>query len=265
MKRYGENPCNHTLISINVAHKIILSIIGAIVGVLMLTRRRQKKAKIEGRHIPYGPYEAVFKRPLDVILSCLALTILSPVMAVIGILVRINLGSPVIFTQDRPGKDEKVFRIFKFRTMTDLRGDDGKLLSDERRLTGFGKFLRAASLDELLEMVNIVMGDMALVGPRPLLVEYLPRYNERQARRHEVRPGLTGLAQVSGRNSISWNEKFELDVEYVDHITLFGDLRILFETVKIVMDRSGINSDTSATMEKFTGDKNTVECEERVQ
>lgn len=204
-------------------------------------------------HKPYGPYEAYVKRPLDFCLSLGALIVLSPVMAVTAILVKMKLGSPVIFKQPRPGKDEKIFNIYKFRTMTDERDENGELLSDEVRLTDFGKFLRSTSLDELPELINMVKGDMAVVGPRPLLVRYLDRYSEEQHRRHEVRPGLTGYSQAHGRNAVSWEDKFKMDVDYVDHITFLGDLRIILETVLAVINRDGISSETSSTMEEFMG------------
>lgn len=215
--------------------------------------RKHKQEQKEEQHIPYGPYEAVFKRPLDVILSAFALVVLSPVMLITGILVRLKLGSPVLFTQLRPGMSGKIFRIFKYRTMTDAKDGHGKLLPDEERLTGFGKLLRSTSIDELPELINILKGDMSLIGPRPLLVEYLKRYDDRQKHRHDVRPGLTGLAQVSGRNSLSWEERFEDDLKYVEHITFFGDVKILFDTAKVVLRREGIHSDTSPTMDAFMG------------
>lgn len=204
-------------------------------------------------HKPYGPYESYIKRPLDFCLSLGALIVLSPVMAITAILVKTKLGSPVIFKQPRPGKDEKIFNIYKFRTMTDERDENGELLPDEERLTDFGKFLRSTSLDELPELINMVKGDMAVVGPRPLLVRYLDRYSEEQHRRHEVRPGLTGYSQAHGRNAVSWEDKFKMDVDYVDHITFLGDLKIILETVLAVINRDGISSETSSTMEEFTG------------
>lgn len=198
-------------------------------------------------------YEMYIKRPQDIVCSALALIVLSPVIAVTAVLVRVRLGSPVIFSQDRPGMNGKIFKLYKFRTMTDARDEKGELLPDEVRLTGFGKRLRSTSLDELPELFNILKGDMSVVGPRPLLVRYLDRYNAHQARRHEVRPGFTGLAQVHGRNAISWEEKFDWDVRYVDDITFLGDWAIILQTVKTVCKRDGISSDTSATMEEFMG------------
>jgi undecaprenyl phosphate N,N'-diacetylbacillosamine 1-phosphate transferase len=206
-----------------------------------------------------GIYRNYLKRPLDFILSLTGIIVLSPLLIIIAILVRIKLGSPVIFRQKRPGLNEKIFTLYKFRTMTDERDENAELLPDEQRLTGFGKFLRSTSLDELPELFNIIKGNMSIVGPRPLLVEYLPLYNEQQKRRHEVRPGLTGWAQVNGRNTISWEEKFDLDVEYVDNINFLLDCKIIFLTVKKVLSREGINSDTAATMEPFQGNKNNKE------
>ena len=208
---------------------------------------------MKNRHKPYGPYEKYIKRPQDFLCALAALFVLSPVMLITAMLVRIKLGSPVLFTQNRPGKDGKIFKLYKFRSMTDERDENGNLLPDEVRLTTFGKKLRATSLDELPELLNMLKGDMAVVGPRPLLVRYLPLYNEHQARRHEVRSGFTGLAQVHGRNAISWEEKFDWDIKYVDHITFFGDWKIIFETLQIVLKREGISSATSATMEEFKG------------
>ena len=195
-------------------------------------------------------YRNFLKRLLDFVLSLIASIILSPVMLVVAVLVRIKLGSPVLFQQQRPGKDEKIFNMYKFRTMTDERDENGELLPDEVRLTKFGKTLRSTSLDELPELFNIVKGDMSIVGPRPLLVRYLPLYNERQKHRHDVRPGFTGLAQVNGRNSISWEEKFEWDVKYVEHVTFLRDCRIILKTIAVVLKRDGISSATSATMEE---------------
>lgn len=200
-----------------------------------------------------GIYERYLKRPQDFLCALAATIILSPVILITALLVRVKLGSPVLFKQDRPGKDGKIFKLYKFRTMTDKKDEMGVLLPDEVRLTSFGKKLRATSLDELPELFNILKGDMAVVGPRPLLVRYLERYNQHQARRHEVRPGLTGFAQVNGRNSVTWEEKFELDVEYVDHISFLGDWKIIFQTIKAVLKKEGINSDTSVTMEEFQG------------
>lgn len=202
-----------------------------------------------------GFYEKYIKRPQDFLCALLAIVVLSPVMLVTAILVRIKLGAPVIFKQERPGLNGEIFCLYKFRSMTDEKDKDGNLLPDEIRLTKFGKMLRATSLDELPELINILRGDMSVVGPRPLLVRYLPRYNAHQARRHEVRPGFTGYAQVNGRNAISWEDKFDLDVKYVDSISFIGDWKIIFKTVKTVLIREGISSERSATMEEFMGTK----------
>lgn len=202
-----------------------------------------------------GFYEKYVKRPQDFICALCALIILSPVMLITALLIRKNLGSPVIFTQDRPGLNGKVFKLYKFRSMTSEVDQNGKLLPDEIRLTSFGKKLRSTSLDELPSLINILKGDMSVVGPRPLLVRYLSRYNEHQARRHEVRPGFTGYAQVNGRNAISWERKFDLDVEYVDNISFKGDWKIILQTFRTVLKRDGISSDTSVTMEEFMGNE----------
>ncbi len=198
-------------------------------------------------------YQKYIKRILDFVLSFTAFVVLCPVLLVTAALVRVKLGKPVIFRQERPGKDEKIFKLYKFRTMTDERDENGQLLPDDVRLTKFGKTLRSTSLDELPELWNIVKGDMSIVGPRPLLVRYLPLYNETQKHRHDVRPGFTGLAQVHGRNSISWEEKFDWDIRYVNHVTFFTDVKIILDTVRTVLKREGISSDTSVTMEEFRG------------
>lgn len=198
-------------------------------------------------------YRLFFKRFLDFILSLIAIIILSPVYIIVAILVRIKLGSPVIFTQERPGKDEKIFKMYKFRSMTSETDEEGNLLPDEVRLTSFGKKLRSTSLDELPELFNILKGDMSIVGPRPLLVKYLPLYNEFQRHRHDVKPGLTGYAQSSGRNALSWEEKFKLDVEYTQKYSFLFDIKIIFMTIKSVLNKEGISSETSVTMEEFGG------------
>lgn len=201
-------------------------------------------------------YKHFFKRLIDFILSMIALIILSPILLIVALLVRTKLGSPVIFKQERPGLNEKIFTLYKFRTMTDDKDEQGNLLPDEIRLTKFGKLLRSTSLDELPELFNILKGDMAIVGPRPLLVRYLPLYNEHQKHRHDVRPGFTGWAQCNGRNAISWEEKFDLDVYYTKNLTLFMDIKIIIKTVKVVLFREGISSETSVTMEEFRGSSN---------
>ena len=210
------------------------------------------------KHKPYGPYERFIKRPQDFVCALLGIIILSPVLLFVAVLVRAKLGSPVFFTQDRPGKDGHIFKLYKFRTM--LPPKDGVIdpTKDAERLTPFGRKLRSTSLDELPELFNVLKGDMAVVGPRPLLVCYLSRYNEHQARRHEVRPGFTGLAQVHGRNAISWEEKFDWDVKYVDRITFLGDWKIVLDTVKTVIKREGINSAEAATMTEFLGTEKNI-------
>ncbi|HLR21305.1 MAG TPA: sugar transferase [Tissierellaceae bacterium] len=202
-----------------------------------------------------GVYKKYLKRLMDIILSLVAIIVLSPVLLVVVILVRFKLGNPILFKQRRPGLNEEIFTMYKFRTMTNERDDDGELLSDSDRLTKFGKLLRSTSLDELPGLFNILKGDMSIIGPRPLLVEYLPLYNEHQKRRHEVRPGLSGLAQINGRNAISWKDRFNLDVEYVDNISFINDWKIIFLTLKKVVVREGISSNTSVTMEPFQGSK----------
>ena len=198
-------------------------------------------------------YRKYFKRPMDFVLSLLALTVLSPVLLLLTVIGAIVMKGNPFFTQQRPGKDEKIFKLIKFRTMTCEKDENGELLPDEKRLTKYGKLLRSTSLDELPELINILKGDMSIVGPRPLLVKYLPLYNDRQRHRHDVRPGLSGYAQTNGRNAITWEEKFELDLEYINDITFLGDWIIIFKTVFQVFKREDINSETAATMEEFKG------------
>lgn len=252
------------------AWKIVSLIVGGLIvagsiAVGIIDRIQQRKAERIAKeeektiHKPYGLYEKYFKRPLDFALSSIALIALSPLMALLALLVRVKLGSPVLFHQQRPGKDEKLFMLSKYRSLTEEKDDNGEYLPDEDRLTAFGALMRSNSWDELLELVCIWKGDMSIVGPRPLLVKYLPLYNKRQRRRHEVRPGLTGLAQVSGRNLLLWEERFQLDVEYVDHITFWGDVKIMLDTlVKAFVKREGISSETSVTMEEFIGNEVTT-------
>ncbi len=200
-------------------------------------------------------YEKKIKRIQDIILSVLACIVLSPLLLIVAILVRIKIGKPILFTQYRVGQNDKIFKLYKFRTMTDRRDDNGKLLPDYERLTKFGATLRATSLDELPELWNVIRGDMSIIGPRPLLIEYLELYSSEQRRRHEVKPGLSGYAQINGRNLISWEEKFRLDVEYVDNISFKKDWMIIFKTIGMVLKRQGISSSTSVTMEPFKGSK----------
>jgi undecaprenyl phosphate N,N'-diacetylbacillosamine 1-phosphate transferase len=209
-----------------------------------------KKAKARGSF-----YKMYIKRPMDITLSLIALIFFIPVFLVVALLVRVNLGSPVLFKQKRPGLSGKIFKMYKFRTMSSERDENGKLLSDNERLTKFGRFLRSTSLDELPELLNILKGDMSIIGPRPLLVEYLPLYNSYQKRRHEVRPGLSGLAQVNGRNTLTWEDKFELDVEYVDNINFINDIKIILLTIRKVFVREGINFNTVVKDNKFKGTK----------
>ena len=200
-------------------------------------------------------YRKFFKRPMDFVLALIGMLVLWPIMLVVAMLVAIKLGRPVIFKQKRPGLNEKIFTMYKFRTMTDKKDENGLLLPDSERLTKFGRLLRSTSLDELPELFNILKGDMSVVGPRPLLIDYLPLYNEHQKRRHNVRPGLSGLAQVNGRNALSWEDKFDLDVEYVDSINFVGDFKIVVKTINKVLVKEGISSGTAVTMEPFMGDK----------
>lgn len=200
-----------------------------------------------------GFYERFIKRPQDFILALTAILILSPVLLIVAILVRLKLGSPIIFKQKRPGLNEDIFEMYKFRTMSDEKDSEGNLLPNHLRLTKFGKILRATSLDELPELFNILRGEMSFIGPRPLLIEYLQHYNEKQKHRHDVRPGLSGLAQVNGRNAISWEEKFKYDIEYVENVSFFLDLKLMFLTFLKVFKREGINKSESITMEKFRG------------
>ena len=198
---------------------------------------------MEKQHQPYGPYERFFKRPIDIFCALAAIIVFSWLYILVAILVRVKLGSPVIFCQERPGKDEKIFKLYKFRTMTDEKDENGELLPDEVRLTKFGKLLRSTSLDELPEAFNILKGDMSVIGPRPLLVKYIPYYTEEEHHRHDVRPGLSGWAQIHGRNNVNWDERLKLDKYYVDHISFTMDIRILVDTVLVVLKREGISTD----------------------
>lgn len=204
-------------------------------------------------------YAKYFKRILDFIFAIVLFIITLPILLVVGMLVGIYLGFPIIFKQKRPGKDENEFTLYKFRTMTDAKGENGELLPDDKRLTKFGLFLRSTSLDELPELINIIKGDMSFVGPRPLLTEYLDLYNEEQRHRHDVRPGLTGLAQVNGRNLLGWKERFNYDIEYVKNINFSEDIKIIFKTIFLVVTRKGVSSSNSKTMEKFNGNKTSTD------
>ena len=198
-------------------------------------------------------YSRIFKRPLDLIISFIILILISPLLLIVALLVKINLGSPIIYKQKRPGLNEKIFNLYKFRSMSNKKDIFGNLLPNYLRINKFGKFLRSTSLDELPSLINIVKGDLSIVGPRPLLVEYLSLYTEQQRLRHLVRPGLTGLAQVNGRNQISWKEKFRYDNLYIKNITFLGDLRIIFSTIRKVIKKEGINQSDTTSMEKFNG------------
>ncbi len=201
-------------------------------------------------------YKHFFKRLIDFTLSLIGFIVISPIFIIVWVWLTIaNKGAGALFFQERPGKDEKIFKVIKFKTMTDERDASGKLLPDAERLTKVGRFVRSTSLDEIPQLINVIKGDMSLIGPRPLLVQYLPLYNEYQKRRHEVRPGITGWAQVNGRNAISWDQKFEYDIWYVDNISFSLDIKVLFRTIQKVFKREGINSDTSSTMEPFKGNR----------
>ena len=237
-------------------------------GVAAYLSERQEEKHEETRRLPHKPcgmYERNIKRPLDCFLATGAVIALSPVLLTLTVIGAVEMKGNPFFTQDRPGKDEKIFKLIKFRTMNNKKDANGELLPDDERLTAYGKWLRSTSLDELPELFNIVKGDMSIIGPRPLLVRYLDRYNAVQHRRHEVRPGLTGLAQANGRNALTWDDKFRMDVDYVDHVTLLGDLRIIFQTVASVLKRDGISSETSATMEEFMGNETEAAPEDTVQ
>lgn len=220
--------------------RIVFWIVGiaACVGIIALIADVLQKR--DSSHKPYGPYERFIKRPLDAFLATGALIVLSPVLLITAVLVKVKLGSSVLFTQDRPGRDEKIFKLYKFRSMTNERDKNGELLPDDVRLTKFGRILRSTSLDELPELLNIIKGDMTIVGPRPLLVDYLPYYTDEEAHRHDVRPGLTGLAQVNGRNSSSWEQTLSYDVRYIRKITFMGDVKIIGQTVYKVIKRADI-------------------------
>lgn len=205
-----------------------------------------------------GMYRKYVKRPMDVILASIAIIILSPLLLIIAVLVKAKLGSPVLFKQKRPGLHEEIFWMYKFRTMTEEKDGNGNLLPDHDRLPRFGRLLRSTSLDELPELFNIVKGDMSIIGPRPLLVQYLPLYNPHQKRRHEVRPGLSGLAQINGRNAISWEDKFQLDVEYIENISFLGDWKIILITINKILIKEGIHQEEQATVQYFTGDPEDV-------
>lgn len=243
----------------------------ALIGVAAAVADRIDQKRHPSAHRPFGPYEKYIKRPLDAVLSAGSLAALSPVMAVTALLVRCKLGTPVVFTQERPGRDGRIFRLYKFRSMTDARDENGALLPDTVRLTSFGRKLRATSLDELPELINIVKGDMSLIGPRPLLVRYLPAYTERERHRHDVRPGLSGLAQIHGRNYVPWDERLAYDVDYVNKITFLGDLRIVIKTLLCVLKRDDVAADTEEIDEGYLDEirgvsgRNETVCSQSIQ
>lgn len=220
------------------------TVVSAVIVLLNLTKKKERPNNYQNDHTAFGPYEKYFKRPLDCVTAACGLVAAAPLVGITALLVRIRLGSPVIFAQDRPGKNEQIFKLYKFRTMTDARDEKGELLPDTERLTSFGKALRATSLDELPELVNIVRGDMSLIGPRPLLVQYLPYYTEEERHRHDVRPGLSGLAQVNGRNFVGWDRRLAMDAEYVRAITFKGDMKIILDTVREVLRREDVAVNT---------------------
>ena len=234
--------------------QIILWIIciAAVVGIVAAIADLGRK----NTHKPYGPYEKIIKRGLDAFLSTGALIVLSPVLLILTIIGAIKMKGNPFFTQERPGWNEKIFKLIKFRTMTNEKDKNGKLLPDEVRLNSYGRFLRSTSLDELPELFNILIGQMSIIGPRPLLVKYLPRYTAEQHRRHEVRPGLTGYAQAHGRNAVSWEEKFKMDVWYVDHVSFKVDVGVFITTIKAVLHHEGISGEGEATMSEFMGSEN---------
>lgn len=236
--------------------KLIVKLLGAAsAGGVALGYSEHRKNQADGRK-PRTIYEDGVKRGLDFTCGMAALIVFWPLYLIAAVLVRTRLGSPVLFTQDRPGRDGKIFKLYKFRTMTDEKDEDGNLLPDEVRLTKLGKLLRSTSMDELPETINIIKGDMSVVGPRPLLVQYLDRYNEHQKHRHDVRPGLSGYSQVNGRNTVSWEDKFDMDVWYTENVSFKLDAQIVIDTVvQAFFKREGISSETSATMEEFMGNE----------
>lgn len=229
---------------------LVIIAIAAAVGIIAFVLELFSQSK-NSTHRPYGPYERFIKRPLDAFLASGALIVLSPILAIIALLVRIKLGSPVLFTQERPGKNEKIFKLYKFRSMSDERDEKGNFLPNELRLTAFGRKLRSTSLDELPELFNILIGDMSIIGPRPLLIRYLPVYTEEEKHRHDVRPGLSGLAQVNGRNYVPWDQRLTYDVQYVKHITFLEDVKLILRTIGKVFKRDDIAENPDEIEEGF--------------